>query len=84
MDISEMDKSDLNNSELARAYGVISELFLYPEDRDMARINADILALGGRPELLTPINTFLAAPASASVEEYVATLELTPLGKSVV
>lgn len=68
---------DIN--ELATAYGVISELFLYPEDRDMARIDADILALGGRPELLAPIDAFLAAPASVNVEEYVATLELTPL-----
>lgn len=69
----------MEKSELATVYGIISELFLYPEDRDMARIDADILTLGGRPELLTPIGNFLAAPASVNVEEYVATLELTPL-----
>lgn len=69
----------MNRKELAATYSVIAELFLYPEDRDMAAIDADIVALDGCPELLTPLGTFLSSPSSVSVEEYVSTLELTPL-----
>lgn len=69
----------MDKNELAVVYRVISELFLYPEDRDMGRIDADLQALEGLPELLAPLGAFLASPASVSVEEYVSTLELTPL-----
>jgi nitrate reductase molybdenum cofactor assembly chaperone NarJ/NarW len=69
----------MNRCQLAATYNIISELFLYPEDRDMARIDADFAALEGSPELLAPIEAFLASPSSVSVEEYVSTLELTPL-----
>lgn len=69
----------MDRHELAVTYRLVSELFLYPEDRDMGRIDADLLALDGLPELLAPLGAFLASPASVSVEEYVSTLELTPL-----
>ncbi len=67
-------------SHLVPAYRLISELFLYPEDRDAVRIKAGMAALARAPaELRTPLEAFLAAPAAVSVEEYVATLELAPL-----
>ncbi len=70
----------MDKSQLASAYRLISELFVYPEDRDGARIEAGRAWLKGAPsELSTPIEAFLAAPESISAEEYVATLELAPL-----
>jgi nitrate reductase delta subunit len=69
----------MDKTQLIPAYSLISELFLYPEDRDAARIEAGLARLGEAPgELLASIEAFLAAPASGSTEEYVATLELAP------
>ncbi len=65
---------------LAPAYRLISELFVYPEDRDETRIEAEMQRLEhAAPELLEPLKAFLEAPAAANVEEYVSTLELAPL-----
>ncbi|MEE8259218.1 MAG: molecular chaperone TorD family protein [Sphingomonadales bacterium] len=69
----------MKRTQLIPAYRVISELFLYPEDRDEARIGAAMKALAGAPkELRNPLETFLATPAASDTAEYVATLELSP------
>lgn len=70
----------MDRTQLASAYRLISELFLYPEDRDTARIKAEMVRLEEAPtELRAPLEAFLAAPAAVNAEEYVATLELAPL-----
>ena len=67
----------MDRTLLRPAYRLISELFIYPEDRDAARIEAEMAALEEAPaELRAPLEAFLAAPGSVSVEEYVAPLEL--------
>ena len=69
----------MDRTQLTAAYGLISELFLYPEDRDPARIEAAMAALAPAPAALRePLDNFLAAPLAGSAEEYVATLELAP------
>ncbi len=69
----------MDRTQLSAAYRLISELFVYPEDRDAARIEAAMAALAAAPPALRkPLDDFLAAPLAASVEEYVATLELAP------
>ncbi len=69
----------MDRTQLTAAYRLISELFLYPEDRDPARIEAEMAALAEAPEALRePLDSFLAAPLAGSAEEYVATLELAP------
>ncbi len=68
----------MDRSQMSPAYRLISELFLYPDLRDAARIETERARLEGAPaELCVPLEAFLAAPVSA--EEYVATLELAPL-----
>ena len=70
----------MEQTHLASAYRLISELFIYPEDRDGTRIEAEMERLEhAAPELLEPLKAFLGAPAAANVEEYVSTLELAPL-----
>ena len=69
----------MDKIQLSAAYRLISELFVYPEDRDPARIEAAMAALAAAPEALRePLDNFLAAPLAGSAEEYVATLELAP------
>ncbi len=69
----------MDGTQLASAYRLISELFLYPEDRDATRIEDEMSRLASAPtELRGPLEAFLAAPSTASAEEYVATLELAP------
>ena len=69
----------MDNIQLTAAYRLISELFVSPEDRDPARIEAAMAALAAAPEALRgPLDEFLAAPLAGSAEEYVATLELAP------
>jgi len=69
----------MDRTQLAHAYRLISELFLYPEDRDSTRIEAATEWLATAPtEFQVPLKAFLAAPGATSSEEYVATLELTP------
>ena len=70
----------MDRSHLTPAYRLISELFLYPEERDTNRIRAEMARLVKAPtELRAPLEAFLAAPAAMSTEEYVSTLELAPL-----
>ncbi len=70
----------MDRTQLAHGYRLISELFVYPEDRDSARIKAGVEWLETAPtEIQVPLKAFLAAPAAMSTEEYVATLELAPL-----
>jgi nitrate reductase delta subunit len=70
----------MDRTQLASAYRLISELLLYPDDRDADRIEAEMTRLKGAPaELRAPLEAFVAAPASRATEEYVATLELAPL-----
>lgn len=69
----------MERSELAAAYRLIAELFVYPDERDAARIAAEMTFLADAPMALRePLQAFLAAPGSTSAEEYVATLELAP------
>ncbi len=69
----------MDRTQLTTVYRLISELFLYPEERDRATIEAAMAALAAAPPALRkPLDDFLAAPLAASVEEYVATLELAP------
>ena len=69
----------MDSLKLASAYRLISELFLYPEDRDTAKIEAELANLADcPPELRTPLDTFLTTPSAMSTQEYVATLELSP------
>jgi len=70
----------MDKTQLASAYRLIAELFLHPDDRDATRIRAELARLEGAPAMLrASLDAFLAAPAAASDNEYVATLELTPL-----
>jgi nitrate reductase delta subunit len=69
----------MDRTQLTAAYRLISELFLYPEDRDPARTEAGLAALAAAPEALRePLREFFAAPLAESAEEYVTTLELAP------
>ena len=70
----------MDRNQLASAYRLISELLLYPEDRDAGWIEVEMARLANAPaKLRAPLEAFLAAPASLGTEEYVATLELAPL-----
>jgi len=70
----------MDGTQLTPAYRLISELFLYPEDRDAVRIKAEMVWLEEAPTgLRAPLKAFLSAPAAVNPEEYVATLELAPL-----
>ena len=70
----------MDQTHLTPAYRLISELFLYPEERDEALIQAEMARLEqAAPELLEPLKAFLGTPSAASAEEYVSTLELAPL-----
>ncbi len=69
----------MDKIQLSAAYRLISELLLYPEDRDPATIDAAMATLAAAPEVLRkPLEDFLAAPLAESTEEYVTTLELAP------
>ncbi len=69
----------MDQSDLAHAYRLISELFLHPESRDAALIETEKAWLENAPTALRlPLRAFLAEPAAESVDEYVATLELAP------
>ena len=70
----------MDRTQLTSAYRLISELLIYPEDRDADRIEAEMARLADAPTALrAPLEAFLAAPASLGSEEYVATPELAPL-----
>ncbi len=69
----------MEKQQLLAAYSVISELFLYPEERNAAVIEAGMAELAGAPaKLRAPLEAFLADAESQDPEEYVATLELAP------
>jgi len=69
----------MENAQLTAAYRLIAELFLYPEERDAALIEAELARLDSAPAALRePLQAFFAAPGSANPDEYVATLELAP------
>lgn len=69
----------MNQEELITSYRLIAELFLYPEERDGDRIDADFAALQATSEVRASIETFFSSPLSASADEYISTLELKPL-----
>ncbi|MCP4318169.1 MAG: hypothetical protein GY789_19680 [Hyphomicrobiales bacterium] len=70
----------MDGIQLKSAYRLISELFLYPEERNTDQIESEMAWLAeASAELRAPLENFLAAPAAMSSEEYVATLELAPL-----
>lgn len=69
----------MKKTQLKAAYRAISELFLYPEERDENRIRIAIEELGDtQTDIKTPLTDFLASPAASDTGEYVATLELSP------
>ena len=69
----------MEKQQLLAAYSVISELFLYPEERNATVIEAGMAELSAAPATLrAPLEAFLAAAESQDPEEYVATLELAP------
>ncbi len=69
----------MERAQLTATYRLISELFLYPEERDPAKIEIEMAALAAAPKALrVPLQSFFAAPLAGSTEEYVTTLELAP------
>ena len=72
-------QSKLDRAALATSYRLIAELLLYPEERDDVRITQGLAALGRSPgTVLQLVEAFVSDPSSRSVDEYVATLELSP------
>ncbi len=64
---------------LSSCYRLIAELFLYPEERDSARIKNELKRVRQCPASIhDPIDRFLSEPASCSADEYIKTLELSP------
>ncbi len=67
----------LEAETMAACYRLISELLLYPQDRDEGRIAQDRAALGDAPEgVRRTIEAFLVAPRGNSADEYIDVLEL--------
>lgn len=65
--------------QLSGLYRIVAELFLYPEDRNAARIQAGRAAIENAPaELREPIDAFLAESRAVDPNEYLAVLELSP------
>ncbi len=72
-------QSKLKPAALATSYRLIAELLLYPEERDEVRIAQGLAALGRAPGTVYRfLEAFVSDPSSRSVDEYVATLELSP------
>jgi len=69
----------MNKDQLTAVYRVIAELFLHPATRDGDRIQANMERIGTAKEVRASLDTFLAAPAAVNEDEYVSTLELSPL-----
>ncbi|WP_373506649.1 nitrate reductase molybdenum cofactor assembly chaperone [Thiocapsa sp.] len=63
--------------DLGAMYGVIAELLLNPAVRDSGRVERYLQAIPETP-MRERIERFLASPAAHNVDEYTATLELTP------
>lgn len=69
----------MDKQTLASCYRLLSELFLYPEMRDNELIETECANIGKFPKAVRePIEVFLKDPVSASTDEYINTLELTP------
>ena len=66
-------------AQLAALYRTVSELLLYPEDRDSDRIDECMIVLDGAPAALrATVSAFKAAPQSGDANEYLQVLELSP------
>jgi len=63
--------------DLKAMYGLIAELMINPAARDKERVDSLLWALPQSP-VRESIEQFIASPASQDVQEYTATLELTP------
>ena len=64
---------------LGGCYRLIGNLLLYPDERDANVIERLRRRVEGAPdEILHLIDAFMADPASASIDEYVQTIELSP------
>ncbi len=63
--------------DLPAAYRAIAELMLNPAVRETAGIHSALAAVAGTP-IGETMQRFLASPAAHNVDEYTATLELTP------
>lgn len=61
----------------AAGYRIVAELFLYPDERDMARVASWRGALAGTPEARM-LDAFLAHERASDPEEYLDVLELAP------
>lgn len=69
----------METGRLTSRYRLISELFVYPADRDMELVEDELKVLRRDDNsVLDHIEAFLADPISSSDEEYVSTLELSP------
>ena len=67
------------NEMLSRAYGLIAELLVHPDERDEARVVAGFEALDELPRSLAePLRRFREAPEAMMAQEYVQVLELNP------
>jgi len=70
----------MDSIQLTSVYRLIAELFLHPKERNEDQIKSEMAQLETVSAALRgPLNTFLAAPSTMSEDEYVSTLELTPL-----
>lgn len=64
---------------LISSYRLIAELLLYPEERDAEIIETELKNIQSFSELVTqPIEKFFQNPSASSLDEYIATLELSP------
>lgn len=67
----------LTTVQRAAGYRIVAELFLYPDERDMAPVAAWRDALAGAPEARL-LDAFLAHERAFDPEEYLDVLELAP------
>lgn len=67
----------LTTVQRAAGYRIVAELFLYPDERDMAQVAAWRDALAGAPEARL-LDAFLAHERAFDPEEYLDVLELAP------
>lgn len=69
----------MDKDSLISRYRLISELFIYPENRNQQLIESELEVVRQTSgSVLSHIESFLADPISRSGEEYVSTMELSP------
>lgn len=69
----------MTNGMVRNAYRLVSELLLHPDDRDGRLVAECAGRLNGAPlGIVDPVRGFMADPLTASRDEYVRTLDLSP------